>query len=443
MIMLKEARLIDPATRVDAVADILISERKIFKIGEDLRWEASLMARAKGERLEIIECAGLVAAPGLVDIHVHLRDPGFTYKENIESAARAAAAGGFTSIVAMANTNPPIDSEEGILYVLQEGRRTGIRVYTCATITKGMEGTELVDMKSLRESGALGFTDDGKPLLDRELVREAMRRARSVKLPLSFHEEDPTYIRESGVNAGPAAEALSLTGADRQSEILLIERDCRLAKETGASICIQHISTKEGVEAVRRAKRSGVRVYAEATPHHFSLTEEAVALYGTNAKMNPPLRTEEDRLAIIEGLRDGTIDFIATDHAPHSPGEKEKPFMEAPSGIIGLETSLSLGIMELVEKGYLSMSKLIAKMSYEPARFYNLEAGILKEDAAADLTLFDPALRWNYDKTESRSKNSPWLGKELKGKVIMTFCQGLPVYDGRGRLSKTERSDGA
>lgn len=437
MIILKNARFIDPASRTDEIRDILVAEGKIIRMGEELGLDASMIASAKGERLHVVDCRGLVAAPGLVDVHVHLREPGFTYKEDIESAAAAAAAGGFTSIIGMANTNPPIDSEEGILYVLKRGRKCPIRIRTCATITRGMQGQELVDMKYLRECGAAGFTDDGKPILNADLAREAMRIARGLKTVLSFHEEDPRYIRENGINHGEVSERLGLYGSEARAEYSMIERDCKLARETGATVNIQHISTKEGVELVRKAKKLGAKVFAEAAPHHFALTQEAVLQYGTNAKMNPPLRTEQDRLAIIEGLKDGTIEIIATDHAPHSKEEKEREYDQAPSGIIGLETALSLGIMHLVEPGHLTLSQLIARMSYHPAKLYNLDAGVLKEDALADIVVFDPAMEWEYSESRSKSNNTPWLGSRLRGRVLLTICAGRVVHDIREECKKT------
>ncbi len=415
MIMLQGVRLLDPSTRTDGIRDILIAEGKIIRVGEDLWLDASLIARAKGEVLEVFDCAGLCAAPGFVDGHVHFRDP--------------AAAGGFTSVVCMANTTPPIDSEELMVENIRKSRNAAIHVYSASTISQGMKGEALVDMKLMKESGAVAFTDDGRPLTNEELIKEAMQKARRLKLPLSFHEEDPRFVKEPGVNSGPAAERLGLTGADRQAEIVMVERDCRLARELGAAIVIQHISAKESVELVRRAKQNGARVDAEATPHHFSLTDEAVSLYGTNAKMNPPLRSEEDRMAIVRGLQDGTIDMIATDHAPHAKAEKDRPFTEAPSGIIGLETAFALGCMNLVEPGHLTLLQLVQRMSTEAAKLYQLDAGSIKEDKPADLTIFDPAQSWAYLVPESKSTNSPWLGKTLRGKVLLTICAGHIVYE--------------
>jgi dihydroorotase, multifunctional complex type len=429
MIMLKNVRLLDPCTRTDDIRDILISEGRITKIDKDLYLDATLMARANGERLKVYDCTGLCAAPGFVDVHVHLREPGFEYKEDIASGARAAAKGGFTTIVAMANTKPPIDSPELIFEVLKKGRNTPINVKTCACITKGMKSEELADLKELREAGAVGFTDDGRPLLDENLAREAMKVARNIKMPLSFHEEDPKFIKENGINHGLASDKLHIFGSDRQAEISMVERDCRLARETGATISIQHISAKESVELVRKAKKAGLRVFAEATPHHFTLTDKDVIKYGTLAKMNPPLREEEDRLAIIAGLKDGTIDIIATDHAPHSVEEKNKDFVDAPSGIIGLETSFSLGYMHLVKPGHLTLMELMNKMSYQPARLYNMDRGVLREDEIADIVVFDVNKEWKYDKSESKSSNSPWIGDTLQGKIVYTICEGNVVYE--------------
>lgn len=428
MIMLKNVRLLNPSTRTDEINDILISEGKVARIGKELYFDATLMARANGEKLDVKDCTGLCAAPGFIDVHVHLREPGFEYKENIATGARAAAKGGFTTIIAMANTKPPIDNPELVFDVLRKGRKTGINVKTCACITKGMKGVELANLKSSKEAGAVGFTDDGLPLLDENLTREAMRLARTLKMPLSFHEEDPKFIKESGINHGSTSDKMNFYGADRQAEISMVVRDCKLAKETGATISIQHISAKESVEAVRKAKKLGIRVFAEATPHHFSLTDKDVIKYGTLAKMNPPLREEEDRIAIIEGLKDGTIDMIATDHAPHSVEEKNRNFVDAPSGIIGLETSFSLGLMNLVKPRYLSLLELVDKMSYQPSKLYNLDRGVLWEDEVADIVVFDTDKTWYYDKSESKSLNSPWINSELQGKIVYTICNGNIVY---------------
>lgn len=325
----------------------------------------------------------MAVAPGLVDVHVHFRDPGLTYKEDILTGAHAAAAGGFTTVVCMANTKPVIDNAETLQYVLNKGKETGIHVLSCACVTKGMQGKELVDMDALRAAGAAGFTDDGIPILDEEVLKAALIKAEELQVPVSLHEEDPKLITNNGINRGPVSEKLGIGGSPAEAEITMVERDCRLAEETGSYVNIQHISTAGAVEAVRASKRRGSHVTAEAAPHHFTLTDEAVLTYGTLAKMNPPLRTEADRQAVIEGLKDGTIDMIATDHAPHSIDEKGKPLTEAPSGIVGLETSLALGITELVKPGCLTLMELMRKMSQNPAALYHLPYQGIAEGAPA------------------------------------------------------------
>lgn len=419
----------NPAECREEIGDILIEDGKIVKIGRDIHFsEEAEGGIGKAAKVEIIDARGKTVAPGLVDVHVHFRDPGFTYKEDILSGARAAAKGGFTTVVMMANTKPPADNRETLRYVLEKGTQTGIHVETCANITVGMKGKELTDMSGLAEAGAAGFTDDGIPLLDAELVKKAYEAAARIGKPLSFHEENPEFIQNNGINAGKAAAYFGIGGSDRQAEIQMVERDLALAEDTGAEISIQHISTKEAVELVREAKKRNSHIHAEATPHHFTLTEEAAIKYGTLAKMNPPLREEADRIAIIEGLRDGTIDMIATDHAPHSKEEKEKSITEAPSGIIGLETALSLGIRELVDKGYLTMAELINRMSWQPARFYHLDAGYLAEGGPADLVIFDSKELWRAEEFASKSCNSPFAGEWLPGTVYYTICNGRVVY---------------
>lgn len=427
MLYIKNGLCIDPKTGMHKVRDILTQEDRILRIGEDLEGTEEFRKLPRHE-IQTIDAEGYIVAPGLVDVHVHFRDPGFTKKEDILTGAAAAAAGGFTGVVMMANTKPAADRADTLRYMLEKGKDTLIHVYTCGAVTKNLEGKELTDMEALREAGAIGFTDDGKPLMDEELVKRAMEKCKELGVPISFHEEDPAYIKESGVNAGEAAAAMGLTGADRQAEISLIERDIRLAMQTGACVNIQHISTREGVDLVRKAKAEGTDIHAEATPHHFTLTEKAVEKYGTLAKMNPPLRTEEDREAIIEGLQDGTIDLIATDHAPHTKEEKGKTFTEAPSGIIGLETALSLGIRELVEKGHLTWPELIRRMSTAPCELYGLCGGRIEEGATADLVLFHPQKTWRVAEFASKSANSPFIGEELPGVIYYTICDGKIVY---------------
>lgn len=410
--IIKSGTIIDPEKEDVYEADIYIKDGIIKKIGINL----------EVDDCETIDAKGLCVAPGFVDVHSHFRDPGFEYKEDIITGAEAAAAGGYTSVVLMANTRPSVDNADTVKYVLDKGELTDIHVYTCATVTMGMEGKTITDMDSLMESGAVGFTDDGKPIMDEELVRKAMKKVCSLNVPISFHEEDPSFIKSNGVNST----------SPREAEISLIKRDLEIALETGAHINIQHISSREGVELVRNAAARSTKgnIHAEATPHHFSLTEEAVEKYGTLAKMNPPLRTEDDRMAIIQGLKDGTIDLIATDHAPHSKEEKSAPLEKAPSGIIGLETALSLGITNLVEPGYLTLNDFMKKMALNPAVLYGLNAGTIKENAPADICIFDKNQEVTYTSYKSKSENSPFTGMPLKGRVIYTICKGKTVYNG-------------
>lgn len=417
MLLLKNGYMLDPASGVEGYRDILIDKKN----GKIAGIAPQGMLKEKAEEIDL---NGQFIVPGLVDVHVHFRDPGFTYKEDIDTGARSAARGGFTSVVLMANTKPAVDNPDTLAYVLKKGAETGIHVYTCANVTMSLQGKELTDMENLSSLGAAGFTDDGIPLMDEALLREALRLAAKCGKPVSLHEENPTLITNNGVNAGKAAAYYGIGGSPREAEIFMVERDLRIALEEEADLSIQHISTKEAVELVRQAKKKSSHIYAEATPHHFTLTEEAVIRHGTLAKMNPPLREEADRMAIIEGLRDGTIDMIATDHAPHSAEEKGKPLTEAPSGIIGLETALSLGIRELVNKGYLSMMELVEKMSFAPAKLYHLDAGYLAEGGPADLTVFDPGKEWTVESFASKAANSPFVGEKLPGVISYTICAG-------------------
>lgn len=425
IMFIKNGRVVDPVIGTDEIMNIIIKDNIIERVGHDISIDET-----DTDNVTVIDADGLVVAPGLMDTHVHFRDPGFTYKEDIITGAAAAARGGFTSVVCMANTKPAVDNIETLDYIQKKGETTGIHVMQTAAVTKGLKGTELVDMEALADAGAVGFTDDGIPIMDEHVLTMAMKKAAELDLPISLHEEDPEFIIKSGVNQGKVAEQLGYGGASSTAEDVMVARDCVLALHTGASVCIQHISSGNSVELVRTAKKLGADVHAEATPHHFTLTEDAVLMYGTNARMNPPLRTEDDRVKIIEGIKDGTIDMIVTDHAPHSEEEKAKPLESAPSGITGLETSLALGIKSLVEPGHISLMKLMELMSKNPAEFYRMVPGSVTKGAPADLVIFGEKETWTVRKEDfaSKASNSPFIGWELPGKVHYTICSGKIVY---------------
>lgn len=428
--LIKNGTILSPGNQKEFRGDIRIEQEQILEIGT--------LTAAPDET--VIDAAGCIIAPGLVDVHVHFRDPGFTYKEDLHSGARAAAAGGFTTVVCMANTKPVVDNAETLRDLLSRSKEEKIRIFFAAAISKGLKGQELVDFEQLYQLGACGFTDDGIPLLDESLVTQAMEQAKALHLPLSFHEEDPFFIEKAGTNRTAPAIA----------EDVLVARDCMLALHTGAAVNIQHISSKNSVALVRLAKSLGAPVYAEATPHHFSLTEDALEQYGTYAKMNPPVRAEEDRMAIIEALKDGTIDMIATDHAPHSTEEKHREdFFSAPSGIIGLETALALGITNLVRPGHLTLMQLLERMTCGPARLYSFTDqgtqdtaltdpaatgtdskpyGTISEGAAADLVIFAPEETFTAGTYQSKSENTPFTGWELYGKIKYTICRGEVIW---------------
>ncbi len=421
MIFIKNIRAVDPVSGTDSISDILIDGDKIIKSGVNLPCPNGCA---------VIDGTGLTAAPGLVDSHVHFRDPGQTYKEDILTGAAAAAHGGFTTVICMANTVPTVDNTDTLNYVLEKGKSTGIHVLQTSSVTKGLKGQELTDMAEMAAAGAAGFTDDGIPIMDTALLADAMRTAKKLNLPVSLHEEDPAFIKAPGVNMGKVSEQLNYGGASRTAEEVMVARDCMIALNTGAAVCIQHISSGNSVELVRLAKRLGADIHAEASPHHFTLTEDAVLKYGTLARMNPPLREERDRIQIIEGLKDGTIDLIATDHAPHSTEEKSRPMDKAPSGITGLETSLGLGIKSLVQPGHITLLKLMELMSRNPAELYRLKPVSLKEGSTADIVIFGENEEWVVDKFYSKAENSPFRGMTLPGKVHYTICGGKIVYDG-------------
>lgn len=419
--LLKNGFLVNPRTGTEQASDIRITDGRVSELGTGL---------APLENEPVLDLNGLTVAPGLIDTHIHFRDPGLTYKEDLHTGALAAAKGGVTSVICMANTKPVVDSVETLKDVLSRGEKENIRIYQTAAVSQGLKGEVMNDFDALKDAGACGFTDDGIPLLDAVFCSRAMEKAAELNMPISLHEEDKSFITNNGINAGEVSHKLGIKGSPSIAEEVMVARDCMLALHTKAPVVIQHISSGNSVALVRLAKNLGADIHAEATPHHFTLTEDAVLTYGTLAKMNPPLRTEKDRLAIIEGLKDGTIDLIATDHAPHSEEEKNRPFTEAPSGITGLETSLGLGITNLVKPGHLTLMELLEKMTWNPAALYHLPSGSVEKDAPADLVIFDPEEKWTADTFLSKSSNTPFKGAELYGKIHYTICRGEVVYKG-------------
>ena len=419
--ILKKGHLINPATGTDAVMDIRFDNGIVQEIGTDL---------TPSVNEKVLDISGLVVAPGLVDTHIHFRDPGFTYKEDLHTGSLAAAKGGFTSVICMANTKPVVDSVNTLKDILTRAKGKKIHIYQTASVSYGLNGEKMTDFDALAANGACGFTDDGIPLMDAVFCYNAMKKAAELHMPVSLHEEDKSFIANNGINAGKVSEKLGIKGSPAIAEEVMVARDCMLALRTGASVVIQHISSGNSIELVRTALKLGADIHAEATPHHFTLTEEAVLDHGTLAKMNPPLRTEADRQAIIRGLQDDTIDLIATDHAPHSAEEKAKPLTEAPSGITGLETSLGLGITSLVKPGYLSLMDLLAKMTCNPADLYQLPAGNIQVNAPADFVIFNPEEKWTVSDFASKASNSPFKGCELYGKIHYTICNGEIIYRG-------------
>jgi dihydroorotase len=420
MLLIKNGHVIDPLSKLNEKLDILIDNGNVVKIDKNIDG-------AKADK--VIDASSCIVAPGFIDIHSHFRDPGFTYKEDIFTGANAAARGGYTTVICMANTNPVIDNTKDLNYVLNKAQMAKIEVLQVASITKNMSGTEIVDMKKLKKAGAIGFSDDGKPIMNSKVAVDAMNLARELDVVLSFHEEDPNLISENGINSGKIASMLNIKGSPCEAENVLVARDVALAVSTKAKINIQHISSSLSVELVRWAKKMGANVTAEATPQHFSITEDEILKKGANAKLNPPLRTESDRKAIIEALKDNTIEIIATDHAPHSKAEKQGEISKAPSGMIGLETALSLAISKLVKPGHLSYMDVIEKFTVNPAKLYKLDRGYIKEGHRADIVIFNPEEEYIVEDFSSKSCNSPFIGEKLYGKVKNTIYKGAIVYD--------------
>ena len=397
----------------------MIDGQKIVAIGQDLTREDA----------EIIDATGKIVAPGLIDIHVHFREPGQTHKEDIHTGSLAAARGGFTTVVMMANTNPTVSTVETLTEVLSSASRENIHVKSVATITDKFDGQTLTDFEALLKAGAVGFSDDGIPFTDAGQVRKAMQKAVDFDTILALHEEDPQLTGVLGINDGAVAHQCGVTGAPTVSEYSMVARDAMLALDTKARVHFQHLSAGESVDVVRFAKAMGARITAEVTPQHFSITEDAILTHGTNAKLNPPLRRTSDIEKLIIGLQDGTIDVIATDHAPHTHAEKDQEITKAPSGMTGLETSLSLGLTHLVAPGHLSVMALLEKMTSNPAQVLGVDAGYLAENGPADLVIFDADVtREVTDDFASKASNSPFVGDQLQGVIAYTICDGDIVY---------------
>ncbi|MBK8871291.1 MAG: dihydroorotase [Elusimicrobia bacterium] len=418
-LLIKGGRLIDPAHNRDEVLDLVVEGGRVARLGKNVTPPAGA---------HVMEAAGMIVAPGLVDIHVHLREPGQEGAETIETGTRSAAAGGITSVVAMPNTQPAIDSATGIRFVLRRAAETAhIRVWPSGSITLGRAGEKLAEIGGMVKAGAVAVTDDGNSVPDAQLLRRALEYAKMFDVTVMEHSEDKSLMADGVMNEGPLATRLGHRGIPRQSESIAAGRNIALAALTGAHIHLTHISTRETVDLVRQAKKKGITVTADCTPHHFTLTEEAVVRCGTNAKMNPPLRAEEDRRAIIEGLKDGTIDCIASDHAPHSRASKEQEFSAAPFGIVGLETLLPLTVTQLIEPGHLSWIEAIRRMATNPAKVLSLPVGDLAEGSPADIVIINPVEERTVTGFSSKSQNSPFLGWTLRGFAQVVMVEGRIV----------------
>lgn len=418
--LLKNGKVLDYASNTEEYFDILVENGKIKEIGKNL----------PSNEEQIIDCTGLYIMPGMIDIHCHLREPGFEYKETIETGSKSAVKGGFTTICPMPNTKPTPDSAFVLKEIIEKSKKVGLcNVLPYASVSKGEKGEELVNFEELKNAGAIAFSDDGIPVSNAKMMREAMIKASELGTFVASHCEEKS-VAKGAINAGVVAEKLGVEGVLPEAEQIMAAREIVIASVNHVRAHICHISTKETADLVRDAKKRGVKVTCETCPHYYSFTQEEVLVSGTNAKMNPPLRTEEDRKAIIEAIIDGTIDAIITDHAPHAEEEKQKDLSSAPNGIIGFETALAATITNLVDKGYISYLDMVRVMSYNPAKILGINKGEIKQGFDADLTIFDPEIEYLYKKDSivSKSKNTPFIGKKLKGQVAYTIVNGKIVY---------------
>jgi dihydroorotase len=435
-ILILNGRLVDPASGVDGERDLLLQNGRVAAVQVPGGLKG---VKAKETGSQIIDAAGMIVAPGLVDVHVHLREPGQTYKESIATGTAAAAAGGFTTVVAMPNTVPVNDSVAGLEWMLDAARGAVVKLFAMPAATFGSMGEEITDFYELQRAGAVGFTDDGKPVLHDRVMREALVAAAGIGVPVSQHAEDTRLTGGCSMNAGPVAFRLGLRGMTVEAEARIVERDIRLLRDIERydglrpHLHVQHVSTANAMDLIHAAKAEGLHVTCEVAPHHFTLTDEAIGDYDTNAKMNPPLRNDADRLAMIAGLMDGTVDCIATDHAPHALFEKEQEFERAPNGITGLETALGLALRVLHKGQGMTLRRVMELMSAQPAEIISLESrGTLKVGSFADVVVFDPAAEWSFGAKRSRSKsrNTPFDGAGMVGRVMATICEGRVVYRG-------------
>ncbi len=420
-LLIKGGRVLSPEDSLDSELDVFVEDGVICQIGAQLAVTAD----------ETLDAHGQIVAPGFVDIHVHLREPGGEISETIETGLKAAVAGGFTAVCPMPNTKPIVDRSELVGATIAKAQQCGLaRVFPVAAVSMESQGESLVDMAGLVASGAVAFSDDGKPVKTAGLMRRALEKAKSLSVPIIDHCEEPSLSVRGVINEGPVAERLNLRGIPNSAEDVCVARDLILAEVSGAHLHVAHLSTARAVEMVRVGKRRGIRVTCEVTPHHFTLTDEAVTEYGTNAKMHPPLRSKHDLDAVLAGIAEGTVDCIATDHAPHAPELKAKSMLEAPNGVIGLETALPLALRQFVHSGRISLAHLVVLMSTNPARVINQPLGRLKIGGPADITVFDPNLEWTYRAAEGRSKsrNSPFDNWPLKGAATATIVAGKIVY---------------
>ncbi|WP_294514442.1 dihydroorotase [uncultured Intestinimonas sp.] len=423
-LLIQKGRLVDPVGGIGGVMDILIEDGKLAVIGSDLR----------DQDAQVIDARGLTVCAGLVDMHVHLREPGLEYKEDISTGTAAAARGGITSVACMPNTKPAVDSPEQVRYVLRRAAEScGVRVWPIGAVTVGEKGESLTDGQALKEAGAVALSDDGMPIQNANLMRDALIRAKRLGLTILSHCEDADMVCNYAVNEGRVSRALNLPGRPAIAEELMVMRDAMLSEETGAAVHICHISTAGSVDIVRQFKKKGVHITCETCPQYFTFTEDEVLTQGSMARVNPPLRTKQDVEAIIAGLKDGTIDAIATDHAPHSAQEKARPLAEAPSGMVGLETSLGATLTALYHTGEMDLSDILKKMTFNPACILGIPKGRLSLGGEADFTIFDPNETWTVDPEQfaSKGRNTPFAGRTLTGKVKYTIVGGKIVYEDR------------